>query len=523
MRRFYILLSALFLIVFIGSIFASSNTEINYNKNIRIGLKELYENVDSISIANDTLVLGYEIEGKYHEEYTLKSNNGFKITPAANIFLVSIQTFNSFEECEAKIKDINNLGYIAYPGSIINNTWKIFISNTDAANEKQNIKGIEFEEKNDNGLRTLLSYNEESSIILDNSLSHSLFATKSLTKGVEIINLGERSYRGKIEIGRYNKKGLTAVNVILLEEYLYGVLPSEMPSYWPKEALKAQAVSARSFALYYLNISKYPNEPYTLCDTTFSQVYKGFSGENDLCNQAINETRNQVIYAGDSIIPAYFFSSSGGHTEDSQNVWSGRVSYLKGVPDIYEIEPTTMPWTKSITKVDIENILKKNNINIGEIKDVQVTSYSDSGRAMGLKIIGTTGEYELVKETMRSWLGLRSRKFTLVKSNYIPPENYSIVDSKENIKTIHNKVAYIINGTMETNTLNTGNDQLIIFTKNNIKTIPTISGEKDTYIFVGQGNGHGVGMSQSGAKGMANEGFTYKEILEYYFTGAVVK
>lgn len=520
-------LALMLCILFIGGADASSSNE--YNKKIRVGLKSLYEKVDAIEINNQSLILGYELNGEWKAEYVMTSNSGYTVKPASYHFLISQQYYETADECLKQVENLISQGYIAYAGNASPGIWKVYIGDAKTEDEAKTILNqvqlnseLNYEILKDNGLRTFLM-NQDTTIVLENSFSQSSFATNDIVKGVSVINLGSKSYRGIIEVGRYNKAGVTAINIVTMEDYLYGVVPSEIPSSWPKESLKAQAVAARSFAVYNTLINKkYTNEPYTICDTVSSQVYKGYTGESVACNQAVNETYQRVIYYGDSVIPAYFFSSSGGHTEDSQNVWSGTVAYLKGVPDIYETEPSVEPWLQAITSSEIKSLLAKNSVNVGDIVDVEVTSYTKAGRAMTLNIIGTSGEYELVKETMRVWLGLKSRKFNLVKSSDTPIESFDAVNSA-NTKTARYNNSYVIDGTMQTKSLDLNNDQLIILSSDNIHSIPTIAGKSNTFIFVGQGSGHGVGMSQSGAKGMAQQGFTYKEILEYYYTGAKVK
>ncbi|PKM96406.1 MAG: hypothetical protein CVU84_01450 [Firmicutes bacterium HGW-Firmicutes-1] len=526
----YIALAIILCLSFMSGATASSDSTLNYNKKIRVGLKELYETVDTINITNSSLILGYEIDGNPQTEQTFTSTTGFSVVPATGFFLISEQFYKTYDECDAIVKALKDQGHKAYSGNASIGIWKVYIGDAATEVEATAVKNIlqsnlgqTYEVVADNGLRTLLKIGAENEVVIENSYIQSSFTTNDLTKGIAAINLGKRSYRGTMEVGRYNKKGVTAINIIGLEEYLYGVVPSEIVSSWPKESLKAQAVAARSFAIYntyYTN--KYPKEAYMICDTVTSQVYKGLTGETVACNVAVNETNNQAVYYDNKVIPAYFFSTSGGHTEDSQNVWSGTVAYLKGKPDLYETEPEKQPWLQAISATEIEAALTKNKVNIGKIVDVQVISYSSAGRAMSLKIIGTTGSHDIPKETMRTWLGLKSRKFTLIKSTDMPPETFNAIGSGST-KAGSYQQAYTINGEMETNQLNMSNNQLIIFSEDNINSLPTVSGQSDTFIFVGQGNGHGVGMSQSGAKGMAQEGFTYKQIIEYYFTGAMVK
>jgi stage II sporulation protein D len=390
--------------------------------------------------------------------------------------------------------------------------------------EINSLYGLTYSVNGDNGQRTVMEYSYSYPVIFENAYLQATFISNDLVDNVNVLNLGERSYRGKMEVGRYGGSQLTAINIVPLNEYLYGVLPGEMPSTWPLEAQKAQAVAARNYGIYYALLhEKYPDKAYEICDTTSSQVYKGFLIEEALAKQAVDETAGMLIYYSDTVIPAYFFSSSGGHTESSENVWSGEVPYLTGVSDIYETDPEREPWLVSLTANEIGDKLAKYDVNIGSILDVEVSGYSEAGRALSLNITGTNGEYELVKETIRYWLGFDSRKFTLVKSDYVPDTTYDVLGSNGNTTTMDYSNIYVIDGNNTTSKLSPVNSQVIVTSDENIYNYPTLTGQNDTYIFVGEGWGHGVGMSQSGAKGMAIAGFTYDQILEHYYTGTEVR
>jgi stage II sporulation protein D len=245
--------------------------------------------------------------------------------------------------------------------------------------------------------------------------------------------------------------------------------------------------------------------------------------EYSTCTQAVNETRGELLYYGDSVIGTFYHSTSGGHTEDSQNVWSGIVPYLKAVPDIYETEPERKPWITSLSPNEIEEKLANYDVNIGSVVDVEAVNYSDSGRVMNLKITGTNGTYTIPKETIRYWLKLNSRKFTVVKSNYNNKTEFNTISANGKAGQINYNGAYAVNGNSNNKRIDNGKEQLIVMTGTNVHNYPMISGNKNEFIFAGEGWGHGVGLSQSGAKGMAKEGFTYKEILEYYFSGTEVR
>lgn len=502
----------------------------NEVKELRVGLKQYFENVESIHANNKSLVMGYIINEEFMPEKIFMSNSGYTFKPTKDCYLISKETFQTYDQADVSVTTLRSQGYKAHVGTAASGIWKVYIQAANS-NEANNIlskvngkNNLSFEIVSDNGYRTMMEQSEGYPLIIENTYQHPQFGSLDIDLGAAVIDLGKRKYRGRLEFGRYNDIGITAINVVPMNYYLYSVLPSEMIVYWPIEALKAQAVAARNYAVYYSQVvNKYPNKPYDLCDTTSSQVYKGFSLEDTNTNQAVNETANQLIYYRDKIIPAYFFSTSGGHTENSENVWSGTVPYLKGVPDIYELEPEKKPWIKELTANEIKEKLASYEVNIGNIIDVIPLGYTDAKRVLSLKLVGTNGEHIIKKETIRTWLGLKSRKFTLVKQNYAPQKTFTVVGAGSSVKVENANKLYVTDTFGNGQSLLANKDNLIILSKYNIDNVPVITGKANKYIFVGQGWGHGVGMSQSGAKGMALEGFTYKEILEYYYKDVEVR
>ncbi len=338
--------------------------------------------------------------------------------------------------------------------------------------------------------------------------------------------MGKRSYRGYIEVGRYGRDDLSVVNQLPLDDYLYSVVMSEIYASWPEESLKAQAVAARTFAVYHIVVSaKYPNDPYDLNDTVNSQVYKGYSIEDDRVNAAVDGTSGEMIYYNGTVIPAYFFAASGGRTENSENVWSGTVAYLKSVPDIYEQEPERHPWLKTYTPSEISSALSKRGVSVGTVTDLEALSYSDAGRVITLRVHGTSGHYDLEKEKMRYWLGMYSRKFVIIKEGFRPDTTYDAINGDgEATQVNYNGGAVVINGDGQVQNVLNGTEQVVVMGTDNIINQPMVSATSGKFILAGEGwGGHGVGMSQAGAKGMAKEGFTYKEILEYYYTDTIVQ
>ena len=275
------------------------------------------------------------------------------------------------------------------------------------------------------------------------------------------LSLDGRRYRGALEL-RHKSGGLTAVNIVPVDGYLRSVVPEEMPVDWPAEAIKAQSVAARSFAL--ASRGRHASEGYDLCTTTHCQLYTCTTAEKSASNAAIKATRGEVLTYGGKPIEALFHTDSGGMTENSEDVWGSHVPYLRAAKDT---PAKTMPWTKAISRADLERKLAAKGHDIGKVRSLVLSplaigrSAKDrtaSGRVKTMTVKGTKGTATLSGTTWRSLLGLKSTLFDA-------------------------KLA------------------------------------KDMVTFTGYGSGHGLGISQWGAERMAAKGASYAEILHHYYTG----
>lgn len=295
-------------------------------------------------------------------------------------------------------------------------------------------------------------------------------STDLKSKYVPLIFAGSKWYRGQVEVfpSLKNNKLTTVVNTLPLEEYLYGVVPSEMPASWPLEALKTQAVAARTYAL--KNISQYSKEGFDILPTTMSQVYEGAEAETPVSNQAVEETKGKVATYKSKLIEAYYSSGAGGLTESGLEAWGSDLPYLKSVKD-FDFDSPKYNWYKHVTNEDIQGFIKKEyKTNIGKILSMNVTETTESGRAKKVKIKGLNGSVEVNPKKMRLALKLNS---TLFQVTVAEP------------------------GTIE---------------ENNIP-VPEL------FLFSGRGFGHGSGMSQFGARYLAKTGKTFDEILKHYYQG----
>jgi stage II sporulation protein D len=212
--------------------------------------------------------------------------------------------------------------------------------------------------------------------------------------------IGDRWYRGKTRL--VNQGGqITAVNHVDIEQYLYSVVGAEAVASWPIEALKAQAVAARTYALHKRSQSKNPN--YDVDTTTATQVYKGLDSEYSSTVQAVGQTNGQVMTYNGQTILAVFHSSSGGHTENVEDIWSSRLPYLRGVVD-YDQSAPVYQWTKTFTGRELGNLIS----GVGTVTAMTPERTTPQGRVITMRVTGTGGTTRISGENLRKALNLRS-------------------------------------------------------------------------------------------------------------------
>jgi SpoIID/LytB domain protein len=212
-----------------------------------------------------------------------------------------------------------------------------------------------------------------------------------------------RHYRGSIQVDVVGG-GLRAVNVVGLEQYLYGVVPSEMPFQWAPEALKAQAVVARSYAL-----ATKRSGAFDLYPDTRSQMYLGYDHETQETNAAVDATAGKVLLYNGQVAKTYFFSTSGGRTASAQDVWGTAIPYLVSVADPYDTISPYHTWGPvSFTGARLGKVLHTG----GAVRDIR-TVLNSSGRVMTLTVLTAGGERSFDGTALRRMLGLRSTWFTV--------------------------------------------------------------------------------------------------------------
>ncbi len=467
---------------------------------VRIGLTSIYEEVDLIKINNKSLNLGYYEDGNFTELLKVKTTGDGFMARLNNIDLyISDRPVSEIGEYAAAI--------ILKDGQIY------YVSSEDKSDEN-----ISFSYLDSSSVVALDYY--EGSVFMDNSGKNACFSTDDLRDNNPLVYVGQRAYRGYIEIAVLGDK-LTAVNVVDMDEYLYSVVCSEVYADWHENSLKAQAVAARTYAKYNSGEkTKYKGKPYELSDDQRSQVYKGYNIEDERVRKAVDETSGEMIYYKDELINAFFFSTSGGSTANSEDIWTYEVPYLRAVPDIYETEPERKPWVNEMAKSTIKNKLESWDIYIGDIVSADVKEVNDIGIVMELQINGTSGSTVVKKEKIRA-LGLYSRKFKVLNEEQEPNKSVSVLSADNVYADASLDDAYVLRGT-EIDRLSV-DEQAMMIRSTNIENVPFVRGKSGCITFVGMGWGHNIGMSQAGAMCMAEAGFDYKDILKHYYTGVEVR
>jgi stage II sporulation protein D len=218
--------------------------------------------------------------------------------------------------------------------------------------------------------------------------------------GIQIEGFGR--YRGKL-VARADGERLLVINQLGLEDYVKGVVANEVPSSWPKHALRAQAVVARSYGL-----ATERGGAFDHYADTRSQVYGGRSSETRATTKAVKATRRQVVkYAGRPAV-TYYFSTSGGQTENSEFGFSGGspTPYLKSVKDPFDDISPVHTWTMKFSDSEMEDEL--DGLFKGELQRIEVLKRGRSPRIVRARVIGSNGSNEVTGDTLRNRLGLRS-------------------------------------------------------------------------------------------------------------------
>lgn len=320
-----------------------------------------------------------------------------------------IRLNKSYETYSDAAMDASNYG--GFP-AYLNGKLAVLIGSYTSSGEAQealNAQGLDatvFSGSN-RSVSVLRANTEQVLFLFDCGSTYSL-TLSPVSEEKAVTQCGDYSYYGDFQFARLTGADLTIVNYLELEDYTKGVLPNEMASDWPLEALKAQAVVARTYAL--ANLNKFRSYGFDLSNDTSSQVYRGLRSATEKTNRAVDETVGEFVRYEGQLCTVYYFAADGGATEDSENVWTeSAVPYLRGVKDPYEadIDFYCKNWRLTVPKDEI-----------GDIK----TEYTPIGNVLSVTVNGKTYS----KDNVRSFLQMlgasyTSRHFTISESgdNYV--------------------------------------------------------------------------------------------------------
>lgn len=515
-------------------------------ESIKIGLESVYKDVYTIHIkSEEPLSVGY-FEGERWIKEGYLDTNEIDVTLTNQTYYNYDESYDNLDDAYKALSKYDDEAVVAYvaPGEYMIYTTDTFKGDLKVSNNANRIAIAD-----SYGEVVLISENTDSPLGFRGGYGQYDFPATGVG--------ASRIYRGVIEVVKGQSKGLTAVNHVDMEDYLYGVVPCEMSASWHIEALKAQAVAARSMATF--QYTRYLSRGYNLVDTTYSQVYRGITSEHPNTTAAVDATRGEVATYNGKVAETVYSASSGGYTADSKYVWGNEVAYLKAKPDPYESQANHVPWTRTITTTELEKCIANQGKNIGKVEGLRIESYTASGRVKDLTILGTKGEYTVSKEDTRTFFSgsnegsLKSRmyKFTpydnvsqnpgtlkpgssnssasgkvtvMTENDIVELDLDSLwIESDESFSKVRGEV-YLqsdtdkVSGTEVTKPSIDGGNQDDFYIPTGEKL--TVYGDVTLY---GLGYGHGVGMSQYGAKGMAEAGFDYEDIITYYYDGVRIE
>lgn len=271
-------------------------------------------------------------------------------------------------------------------------------------------------------------------------------------------------FYGSMVVHRRDTQSLSVVNRIGLEEYLYGVLAHEVGAWWPIESLKAQAVAARSYAMYQLKTRK--DRLFDVYNDQASQMYRGAASDRSKNSKAVDETRGQVLVYAGQILPAFYHATCGGMTRDASELWKLDLAPLKGGVACRAcwFSPH-FAWETRLSGKEIESILNEHEVRVSGLEGLEVASRTPTERVETLRVRGLGQEQILSAKNFRLWVGP-----TVIRSEVFDIES-----------------------------------------------------QRGKWVFKGRGWGHGVGLCQWGALGMAIARKDYESILDFYYPGAVIR
>jgi stage II sporulation protein D len=527
-RHFTVVLVLIFMIIIIAP-GHQAGAYVSTPLNIRIGLFYASGSKDTtLESVTMSAMGGLEIGTNQYGNYTKLIETPYIVNAFVDggVSGYHIRVSEATADATKLSADLNSylsLGLEAFPVCLENNLWQIWEGCYLSQGDAERAVSSKIIPKLGNGNytislpstdRIIIKYSNGLAAAASESNVSFLMLKSAFNGDPKTISVNGKRYRTSIELRKFPGSNITVINELTMMDYLGGVVPLEIGTTdTPFEALKAQAVAARTYAV---ANHKHQDLGFDLCNSTCCQVYGGYEVENLATNNAIKATEGMVVTYGGVLAQLYYFASSGGATANSENVWSKAVPYLQSVEDPYE---ETKYWSYTFTAEEMTRHMANIGRNIGTVTKVEALSTSESGRVVQLKVTGTTGNAYFERVSTRSAF-----------PTYLPSQVFSIGgNSGYTVKNADNQLQNIsISGARVQTATGTsslpGNGSVYVMDGNGrlVALQPTSTSSGD-FTITGAGAGHGVGMSQRGAMGMASAGFTYVDILKHYFTGVEVE
>ncbi|MDC3072502.1 SpoIID/LytB domain-containing protein [Prochlorococcus sp. AH-716-O10] len=397
------------------------------------------------------------------------------------------------------------------------------------------IKGQKFSNKKIKGLtlkkesnRTTIFFDKNKQKIYDLKNKAKIVVKSSDGRGIWV---GQKRYSGKLNLYILDSE-ILVINILGIEKYLSSVVGSEMPAKWPLEALKAQAIASRTYAL-----KQKGNSLYDIDSTNKNQVYSGLEARTYKTIRAVKSTRSLVLTYKNKLINALFHSSSGGMTENSQDVWKNEYPYLSSVKDFDKNNPK-LRWQKKFSNEELQRLFPK----IGGIKEIEIQNITNTGRVKNVKLLGVYGSDQMSGVDIRKRMNLKSNfvRFKFIEDNEIESNNndskllttdkfedeplYYIVKAGDRLNDIAYKYNVNVYEIIDLNSIKDSSliniNQKLLIPRNSSNSSSSV---EKTLVVSGYGSGHGVGMSQWGARYMASKGQKAEKILKHFYKGVRIK
>jgi len=439
--------------------------------------------------------------------------------------LEASQGYTSYTEVMDAVAWVNSLGLKAFP-AYVGGGYRLRIGehlSTDRAqaamSEAQNATGYSL---------SVVGESRTAYTVTILGTDRILFQLDMGGSGLGMMPLGESTwfqsyqYLGGFDMSRLNGNDMTVVNVVSMNDYIKGVVPYEVSPVWPIEAQKVQAVAAKCYAVGCLEQRKHRSMGFDMCPTTDCQVYHGISRATELSNRAVEETYGIYATYGGEIIQAYYHSTSGGYTEDVENIWNHQIPYLRAVEDKYLV--IRNPYSFTINLSDVTKILQAKGRTSRSITDLYVSRYSAVGNAIELAAVEQGGNIlrfkgDEARTILNSSLTASNMKVNSHRYTVSGGATFSI-NGQSTSRSVQS--TYAIGGDGLAQQVAVSNDNLRVLTAGGVESMKLESSSSGVYTISGTGAGHNIGMSQWGAHAMAELGYTYDQILSFYYTGITV-